>query len=203
MLCSAIDSSGLTPANQEIFERIFHSSGNLDIVISDLNTILTVKNRKSHLVEKISVQNVFVNAISRISNEYASFKKNVHADFGENIEFHSVRNHVETILFQLVINSIRFRSMRDIPKIEVSAGRKGNHIFLRVKDNGRGIDMEKVGPQLGKLYKTFCPGVSGKGLGLYLCRLLAEGLGGKIELESQPGEGTTVTLILPKKLRKN
>lgn len=203
MLCSAIDPAGLTPANQEIFERIFQSSGNLDIVISDLNTILTIKNRKSRLVEKISVQNSFVNAISRIPNEYASFKKNIHTDFGEDLEFLSIRNHLETILFQVIVNSIRFRSMQDAPKIEVSAYRKSNHIVLQVKDNGRGMDMEKIGPQVGKLYKTFCPGVSGKGLGLYLCRLLAEGLGGKMELDSEPGEGTTVTLILPRKMRKN
>jgi PAS domain S-box-containing protein len=203
MLCSAMDPGGLTPRNQEIFERVFQASGNLTTVISDLNTILTVKNRKAYLVEKISVQNAFVNSVARIPAEYAAFKKHIRTSFGEVSELHSVRNHIETILFQLLVNAIRFRSLSEELSIDVSSGRKGNQIFLKIQDNGRGIDLEKAGNQIGKLYKTFCPGVSGKGMGLYLCRLLTESLGGKMELDSSLGEGTAVTIYLPKKYRNS
>jgi signal transduction histidine kinase len=102
-----------------------------------------------------------------------------------------------------LVNAIRFRSLSEELSIDVSSGRKGNQIFLKIQDNGRGIDLEKAGNQIGKLYKTFCPGVSGKGMGLYLCRLLTESLGGKMELDSSLGEGTAVTIYLPKKYRNS
>ncbi len=199
MLCSAMDSNGMTPINQEIFEKLFQASGNLDTVIADLNTILTVKNRKSYLVEEVSIQNSFVNAISRIPNEYSAFKKNIQTDFGKNLGIQSIRNYVETILFQLIVNSIRFRSLDREPKIEVSASLKGKELVLKVKDNGRGMDLDKIGKQICKLYKTFLPGVSGKGLGLYLCRILVEDLGGKIEIDSELDRGTEVTISFPRK----
>jgi signal transduction histidine kinase len=47
------------------------------------------------------------------------------------------------------------------------------------------------------LYKTFHQGVSGKGLGLYLCKILMDELNGSISIESKPDEGTLVTLRFP------
>lgn len=197
MLCSAIDPQGMTPLNQEIFEKLFQSSANLDTVIADLNTILTVKNRKSILAEEFSIQNGFVNAVSRIPAEFSAFKKYISTDFGRNLNLYSVRNYIETILFQLITNSIRFRSVSRLPKIEVIAEKKGNQMLIRVVDNGRGFDMEKVGKQICQLYKTFCPGVAGKGLGLYLCKILVEELGGNLKIDSELEVGTTVSIYLP------
>jgi signal transduction histidine kinase len=106
--------------------------------------------------------------VARIPAEYAAFKKHIRTSFGEVSELHSVRNHIETILFQLLVNAIRFRSLSEELSIDVSSGRKGNQIFLKIQDNGRGIDLEKAGNQIGKLYKTFCPGVSGTAVTIYL-----------------------------------
>jgi signal transduction histidine kinase len=65
--------------------------------------------------------------------------------------------------------------------------------FLRVADNGEGIPAELL-PRIFEPH--FSTTTSGSGLGLAIVRRLVESWGGSIEVESEPGEGTTVTVRL-------
>ncbi len=197
MLCSAIDGSGLTPSNQEIFEKLFQCSGNLDSVIEDLNTILTVKDRNTLLLENVKVQNSFINSVSKIPSGYSPFRKFITTEFDADIHLTTVRNYFETILTQILTNSLKFRALDRNPKILLKASIKKDHVLISISDNGIGIDTNVVGKQIFHLYKTFHPGISGKGLGLYLCKILMDELRGRISIESKPGEGTTISLRFP------
>ncbi|HXT22896.1 MAG TPA: ATP-binding protein [Thermoanaerobaculia bacterium] len=66
--------------------------------------------------------------------------------------------------------------------------------WIQVTDHGRGMDEETMRQALLPFYSTK-PG--GSGLGLALCREILEAHGGKIALQSRPGEGTVVTCWLP------
>ncbi|WHU04740.1 MULTISPECIES: chemotaxis protein CheA [unclassified Sphingomonas] len=105
--------------------------------------------------------------------------------------------------------------------IKLSAEQKGARIFVRVSDNGRGINRERVkakaiekgiipaDAQLSneEIDQLICaPGfstaetisnISGRGVGMDVVRSNVEALGGRIEIHSVPGEGTTFTMILP------
>jgi signal transduction histidine kinase len=74
------------------------------------------------------------------------------------------------------------------------------HIVIEVVDSGLGIPPEQV----GKLFQKFARvrseehlEVSGTGLGLYICRLIVEGHGGQIWVESEMGRGSTFGMALP------
>ena len=74
------------------------------------------------------------------------------------------------------------------------------HIVIEVVDHGLGIPPEQV----GKLFQKFARvrsedhlKVSGTGLGLYICRLIVEGHGGQIWVESELGRGSTFGMALP------
>ncbi|MDV3457371.1 chemotaxis protein CheA [Sphingomonas sp. HF-S4] len=105
--------------------------------------------------------------------------------------------------------------------IKLSAEQKGARIFVRVQDNGRGINRERVkakaiekgiipaDAQLSneEIDQLICaPGfstaetisnISGRGVGMDVVRSNVEALGGRVEIHSIPGEGTTFTMILP------
>ena len=105
--------------------------------------------------------------------------------------------------------------------IKLSAEQKGARIFVRVQDDGRGINREKVrGKAIEKgiisadahltneeIDQLICaPGfstadkisnISGRGVGMDVIRSNVEALGGRVEIHSVPGEGTTFTMILP------
>lgn len=201
MLCSAIDNGGLTPSNQEIFDRLFQSSSNLDTIISDLNTILTIKDRGSVLWELVSFQNTYINVLSRLPQNMAPFKKHIRLEIDPEVAIFSVRNYLETLLLQIITNSIRFRAMDKEPDILVKAKAESGQIVVTISDNGRGFDSQKVQKQLFQLYKTFHPGLSGKGLGLYLSKILADELQAIISIESHPNTGTKVAIHFPIKDR--
>ena len=72
----------------------------------------------------------------------------------------------------------------------------GGHIFFDVRDQGPGMS-EEVARRAGEPFFTTKPPGKGMGLGLFLARLVAEKLGGRLRFESRPGEGTCATLELP------
>jgi PAS domain S-box-containing protein len=197
MLSSAIDHDGLTPLNQEIFEKLFQSSSNLNTVIGDLNTILTIKNKQSILFEQVPLSDIYLNAVSKISSEYSPFKKFIKTDFEKVPKIKTSRTFLETVFFQIISNSIKFRSLDKTPEILIQSNLIDNKYYITIQDNGMGFDLEKNARQILKLYKTFHDGISGKGLGLYLCKILMEELKGTIEIESKAGIGTKVILSLP------
>lgn len=77
-------------------------------------------------------------------------------------------------------------------KVNLTAQKSGHDILVSVKDTGDGISAEL-------LPHVFERGVStgGTGFGLYLCKTVVESHGGRIWIESEPGNGTTVSFALP------
>ncbi|WCT13113.1 sensor histidine kinase [Mucilaginibacter jinjuensis] len=107
-------------------------------------------------------------------------------------------NHVKTILRNLINNAIKFTEPDG--KITLSAEKRGSRLMINVKDNGRGMTAEEA----SKLFSTQThftkPGTKGEkgtGIGLLLCRQLAELNGGDIGVRSEPGEGSTFYFTLP------
>jgi signal transduction histidine kinase len=83
--------------------------------------------------------------------------------------------------------------------------RGADHIVLEVIDHGLGIPPEQVDKLFQKFERVRTNehlAVSGTGLGLYICRLIVEGHGGQIWVESELGKGSTFGLSLPRDARK-
>ncbi|MFA5701256.1 MAG: ATP-binding protein, partial [Desulfuromonas sp.] len=72
---------------------------------------------------------------------------------------------------------------------------QNNGAFIRVIDSGVGMSAEFIRTRLFKPFETTKQ--KGMGIGLYQCRQIIEGHGGHIEVQSEPGLGTTFTLWLP------
>jgi two-component system sensor histidine kinase SenX3 len=105
---------------------------------------------------------------------------------------------LERALNNLVDNAIKYAGGRG--RIELSASStEDERVTLSVADEGVGIPREEQ----GKLFERFYRGAAGRrsargsGLGLAIVAAIVEGHGGEIELEGQPGVGTTVRLVLP------
>jgi PAS domain S-box-containing protein len=104
-----------------------------------------------------------------------------------------------TQLFQnLVGNAIKYQEKTGVPKIHVSVARDGGKQWtFSVKDNGLGIDpqyFEKIFGMFQRLHKR--EEFAGTGIGLAICKKIAERHGGSISVESQPGQGSTFRFVL-------
>ncbi len=197
MLCGAMDSLGLTPENQEIFEKLHSTSAKLDGIISDLNSILTIKDRTEIQETDFLLKDAAEHAIGRIPFTLSALKKHIRVDFDESLHARTMQNYVEAILTQLLTNALKFRKKSGDPRITVQAAVQSDWLEMKVSDRGLGMDTSISGKQLFHLYKTFHSGISGKGLGLYLCKIMADEMRGEISFESEEGVGTTVKVRIP------
>lgn len=84
-----------------------------------------------------------------------------------------------------------------MPSISIKAGVKQNFIEITYTDTSKGIDMDRFGKQVFGLYKRFDTSVSGKGMGLFMVKTKVENMGGKIFLQSKPGQGCIFSILLP------
>jgi signal transduction histidine kinase len=105
---------------------------------------------------------------------------------------------VEQILGNLVDNAVKYLDPGRPGRIEVTGEALGPRVRIRVRDNGRGID-PKDHVRVFELFRR--SGVQdrpGEGIGLAHVRTLVRSLGGRIDLASEPGAGTTFTVTLPR-----
>ncbi len=107
---------------------------------------------------------------------------------------------IKLLLRNLIANAIRYSQASERPpKILLSA--TANELVMSVVDYGKGISEEHIVHLTEPFYRTDSARArhtGGYGLGLYLCRLIAEAHSGELKIKSQEGVGTTVSLYFPK-----
>ena len=100
-------------------------------------------------------------------------------------------------LFQnLVGNAIKYRR-EETPRIEVSAERRPSDWLFSVRDNGMGIKPEYVHQVFGIFKRLHGHRYPGTGIGLAICQRIVERYGGRIGVDSTPGEGSNFWFTLP------
>lgn len=110
--------------------------------------------------------------------------------------FNYIHQYINSILSNLVSNAIKYRNPRKELKILVSAERYKQQVKLMIGDNGIGMDLKLIGDKLFKPFSRFTSKVKGTGIGLYLINNLVRKNGGHMEVESEPGKGTTFICYL-------
>lgn len=107
------------------------------------------------------------------------------------------RSRLERVVVNLLTNALKY-SPEDAP-VQLRLGTDGNAIQLEVVDRGIGIAPEDLELIFGRYYRTAAgkSSASGSGLGLYIARLIVEAHGGRIDVSSEIGKGSSFTLVLP------
>ena len=117
-------------------------------------------------------------------------------DSGENIEISGDIYKLERICYNLLSNALKYTPKGG--EVALALKRKGeNEVEIIVKDNGVGIPKDEIAHVFDRFYQVRKNNAGGTGIGLALVEAFAKMHGGKAEVESEVGKGTTFTVTLP------
>ena len=108
------------------------------------------------------------------------------------------RLHLTNILHNLVDNAVKYS--KDVPDIHIGLRNEGNKLVLSVQDNGMGIPKEHQKRVFDKFYRVptgNVHNVKGFGLGLFYVKSMCTAHRWKLDLASEPGKGTTISITMP------
>lgn len=190
------DKSTLSKDNLILHDHLQKSVLTLDTTIKDLSNIIDIRNTISKIKQRINLTDEIEHIKLLLQTTIAESNVDLRVMLSQS-DLYSVKPMVNSILYNLISNAIKYRSDERKPIVIVKSTRTHAGIIISVQDNGIGIDLDKYKGKLFGLYKRFHTHIDGKGLGLFLVKLQTESLGGKIEIESLPGIGTTFTITIP------
>ena len=107
------------------------------------------------------------------------------------------RDSMEQAVLNLLDNAIKYSG--DSKEIELRLSRNGEHAVIQVEDHGIGFDAAETSRIFEKFYRIQSPvnsGTVGTGIGLALASHIVKGNRGRIDVESQPGQGSTFSIYL-------
>ncbi len=173
----------------------------LSELVSDLLDVARIVGGRLRLeFEEVDLSTLAREVIARYEPEAARAGSTLVLAAQESVVGHWDRLRLEQVLTNLVDNAIKYGAGRPIHvQLEADASRA----LLRVRDEGIGIAPK----HLSRIFERFERAVSdrhygGLGLGLYISRTIVEAMGGSIQAESQPGQGATFTVVLPRAPRE-
>ena len=107
--------------------------------------------------------------------------------------------NLQEVLTNLISNAIRYTP--DGGRIKVSAAMEDKYAVVAVSDTGYGIDPEEQERIFQRFYRVKTDqtrSIPGTGLGLSIVKSIVKAHHGRIDVESQPGKGTTFRVYLPR-----
>lgn len=165
-------------------------------LIRDLLTLASIS-RKGSTRASVDLKKVVADVQHDL--DFAIQQKGAEIRVGSNLPtVYCDPTQIREVFKNLLSNAIKFNEKT--PSVEISSREEGDFHHLSIKDNGIGIESrytEQIFGLFERLHNQ--EDFEGTGAGLAICKKMVEGNGGKIWVESQPGEGSTFFFTLPKR----
>lgn len=183
-------------AEKEVYmNSLYKLSDSLTQTITHLNDVVKLQSETRISKKTLSFEEVFDETVSVLAPTIAETNTIIDADFVACPTIEYAPAYLDSIMLNLLSNAIKYRHPGRQPEIIIRSFVQDGRKCLRIQDNGLGIDLNKYKSKLFGMYKTFHQNKDARGIGLFITRTQVEALGGYIEVESEPGNGTTFTVF--------
>jgi signal transduction histidine kinase len=195
----------LTEKQLDAIKIIFRNSNHLQNMITNVLDVMRLGTDKMTFYHKeFDINNLVTEVLEECDYKIIEKKVIVTKKIDKDLIINSDRLRIKQVLTNLIDNAISF-VQKENGKIEIGFSEKEDHILFYVKDNGQGIEKNEQ----RDLFKMFNQVMQGKkrkhgglGLGLVICRMIVETLGGDIWIESELGKGSVFYCTVSKEGRK-
>ncbi len=176
---------------KELLDGFSKSTGLLNETISDLVNVIIIKDSPSIQKEEVVLRDVFENVFSQLTFIIGLQKPILKLAFDSAKTLVINKSYLESILLNLMTNSLKYRDQNRQLKITIASHIEENMTIIEFTDNGIGIDLVRNKDKIFGLYQRFHNHTDSKGLGLYLVKSQVEAMGGAITIASEVGKGTS------------
>ncbi|MGE8723240.1 diguanylate cyclase [Leptospira terpstrae] len=191
----------ISPVIEMNIDLIHKSGKRLSLLVNDILDSTRLKHGVLKLnIKKVDLYQVSTHVISLLERS----KNNSNIRIANLIPLDAPlllcdENRIQQILFNILSNSIKFTDFGMI-SLSFSQELDSENAKISIHDTGRGInkaDIQKIFERFDQLEIDECLKYQGNGLGLTITKQLVELQSGTIEIESEPGSGTTFSFTLP------
>lgn len=180
----------------DLLEGIRLSSGQIKRIVADLKDY--ARPTLFGMDQPVDVNRVVRAALNLLKNMVKKATHRFSAHYNPDVPL--VRGNVQR-LEQVVVNLVQnacqaLKSRQDAVTVTISCDEACGQVFIEVKDEGEGIPPDKIKFITDPFYTTRRD-VGGTGLGLSVSSRIVKDHGGRLDVESTPGKGSTFTLVLP------
>jgi PAS domain S-box-containing protein len=186
----------LDPEADEFIAYAVEGAERMHRLINDILAFSRVGTR-GHPFEQVASEEPLAKALDNLRAEIE--ESGAEVTFGKLPVVTGDRNQLAQLFQNLVGNAIKYRKEGEPPRIHLAAEGKGAEWEFRVRDNGIGFDplqAERIFQIFQRLHTS--SEYPGTGIGLAICRKIVERHGGRMWVETEPGQGSTFYFTLPK-----
>ncbi|MGH2972616.1 MAG: sensor histidine kinase, partial [Gaiellaceae bacterium] len=191
---------GIGASGRTYLEVIRRSADRLHQLVEDLLLVAQIEARRVDLKrEPLDLGAVTERAVDAVRPSASEKRVRVEIDGGDMPTILGDERRISQVLDNLLSNAIKFSN--EGGSVRVALRGDGDHASIVVSDTGIGIPADEQGHVFSRFFRAQAASelaVPGTGLGLAITRALVDQHGGTIDLESRVGEGTRVTVTLPK-----
>jgi len=182
--------------HSQLFEMLKQSAGQTQKTIQALNEAIAFKKTLTVRREEIWFEGILEEVKTTLAEPILASGAIITTDLSQCSHVYFPPLHMKSILQNMLSNAIKYAKEGEPPKIDVSTAVEDAFIVLTIKDQGIGLDLQRYGDRVFGLFQRFHTHREGMGIGLYLVNSIVEAYGGKIDIQSEAGRGTTFTIYL-------
>lgn len=176
---------------------IYKQSTNLQRLIDDLLKISKLEANESIIIEELSIDKLGDEVCDDLAIEIKNKNLNLVKDF-DRVKAKVNGEMIKEAMMNLLTNAIKYN--RDGGEIKFKIAKEDGFALVQISDNGIGIEEELLDRIFERFYvvdHSRSKKISSTGLGLSIVKHIVEAHGGRIEVTSEIGKGSTFTIYLP------
>jgi two-component system CheB/CheR fusion protein len=186
-----LDIFGKTTDKERTIKELNKSVSKLDHTLIGLVEVIEAQHSSNTVAKKLEFEEVW----NRISSDFRGQIKEAEAqiliDFSQQPELNYVEAFLESIFRNMLSNALKYHDPERKLKLALSTEISEGAVLLKIKDNGKGMDLKRLGKDLFKPFSRLTKEGEGKGIGLHIVKNMIEKNGGRIVVDSMPDFGTT------------
>ena len=181
---------------EEALGIIKSASLKMESILKGLEDMVNFQQDQQEQIKELSLSATFESACQHLDYQIQEARPLLMTDFSGVTHIRYIKPYLFSILYNLLSNALKYRSHHRMLEITIKSRKEGEFVVLNFKDNGIGMDLQNFGHLLFEPFQRLCTEREGTGLGLCMINKMLSSNGGRIEVQSKPGEGTTFEVYL-------